>query len=393
MKHLFLTLSLFLLTAHLTHAEEDDLIKGFDFTCTEEAINDAISSSKTLHFKELQDKAKIASLKICNNMLDDPTGSMSDVEILLKGTDSLVDASGNSFSFSAELYETWSKNFDFEIFNGMQPLAYDVSFYQPKIDNLFGGFKELELRQKGGRACRRKEPECITDIEYRSSRAKLSYPFYDNTEASEQQLNACENMGPGFSNCYKALEELSFAIKPYGHFVRIGNLDRAQKTLNLLNKQWDNFSKNSRYQTFPDKLLTTLIYRDQFNGQDWSGPPEYQFFLFHPGVVLTHFSANSDGDQTEMGLSMEWLGINKWDGDLPLGVSVTSVYADRNNSKDVGHGLMFHIKNKYSIGVAYHGDGDKSVFINLELFNWFTDKQDKYKKYEDKMGNFRLPSL
>ena len=72
---------------------------------------------------------------------------------------------------------------------------------------------------------------------------------------------------------------------------------------------------------------------------------------------------------------MEWVGINAWDWKLPIGVSLASVYTDRVSAKSVGHGLMFHINNDFSVGWANRG-GEHSFYINFEFKDWFGEKRD-----------------
>ena len=384
MKYLSLTVTLVVLLFNSAHADDQQLVKGFDIKCESTEIDAAVSHAT--YFKTLQDKAKIFALKTCENMLDNPTGSINDVDVLLEGTDNLVNPSGGNFSFKSALFEDWQQSFDSNLFEGMESLAYDFSFYQPNLVTKVDDFKGL-VTKTSDECADGDVPKCVFLLEYRSSTTEVTYQFHQNSEQSRKQVAACQQMG--FHNCEQALEDLSRAIEPYHYFIKAGHTSNVVKTLNHLNGQWDKFTKNSRHQTFIDKWLTTEIYHDQFNGRDWAEPPNYQFFLLHPGIVLDHFSAADRGEQTEIGLAIEWLGINRWDGDLPMGISLTSVYSDRSSGKRVGHGLMFHIHNNFSIGVVNRGNNDNSIFMNLNLFNWSTQQQDKYQAYEDKFGQFR----
>jgi len=337
------------------------------------------------HFKSLQEKAKLFALKTCKNMQADPTGSIDHVQVLLNGTDHLVDK-GRIFSFKSVLYEVWTKAFNPQIFNGMQELAYDFAFNQPDAVTNVDNFKGL-ITRKSDECADGNVSTCEYILEYRSSTAEVTYHFYANTEQSRRQKAECDRLG--FSSCAAALEDLRRAIAPYNYFIKAGHINTVIKTLHSLNKQWNRFSENSRHQTFIDKLLTTTIYQDQFNGKDWAGPPKYQYFMIHPDLVLDQYSMANHGEQTKVSLALEWGGINKWDGKVPLGFSVATVYSDRSVGKRFGTGAMFHIDNDYSIGVVYRGDNHYSVFVNLNLFNWFTEKQDKYDLYKDKFQNIR----
>jgi hypothetical protein len=59
-----------------------------------------------------------------------------------------------------------------------------------------------------------------------------------------------------------------------------------------------------------------------------------------------------------------------------------SVYKDRKEQPSLGTGVTFHIKNKYSFGYAFRDDGDDSIFFNIDILEWFGDKDTKYKKYK-----------
>ncbi|MEJ2393017.1 MAG: hypothetical protein P8019_16680 [Gammaproteobacteria bacterium] len=319
-------------------------------------------------------------------MQADPVGSIQDVNVLLKGTDQLKDKNdGVQFSFKSVLYETWMKRFNPGVFTGMQAIAYDFAFYQPSSVPNVDDFKELVVRTKNCATIG--ERSCTVSLQYRSSTADVTYHFFDNSPQSEAQENACEQAG--FANCLDALDSLRNAIAPYNYFIKIGHTGRVIKRLHELNTRWNEFSAHSRHQTFIDKWLTTRIYRDEYNGKDWVGPPKYQYFLFHPDLVLDQYSNAQRGDQTKISLAIEWVGINKWEGKVPLGISLASVYTDRVSGKRLGLGLMFHIDNNYSIGVVDRGDNHYSVFVNLNLFNWFTEKQDKYELYRDRLKNIR----
>lgn len=364
-------------------AEPEPLATGFDIVCDIKSFEN-LQTAK--YFTSLQNEAKLFALRTCENMLADPTGAIRNVDVLLKGTDELMGSDGYTFSFSSSLFKAWIDSFDSKVFDGMSSLAYDFSFHRPNAITRVDDFKGL-ITRTSDECADGDSSECRFSLEYRSSTAELTYRFYEKGDQSLQQAKVCQAMG--FSSCDKALEDLSLAIEPYNYFIKEGHTANVIKSLNKLNREWDSFSERSRYQTFIDKWLTTEIYSDQLNGKEWSMPPKYQYFLMHPSVVLDHFDSAEKGTQSEPGLAIEWIGINKWNGKFPMGVSLASVYADRSAGKRIGHGLMLHFDNSYSIGFANRGSGDNSVFINLNLFNWFTEKQDKYQTYKDKIGKFK----
>ena len=153
--------------------------------------------------------------------------------------------------------------------------------------------------------------------------------------------------------------------------------------LDRLNARWDDFLEISKSQTALEVLLTTQLNRSHFRQNHLVGPPPFQVIAFHPNLVYDDLDMAADGEQKELGLSVEWIGVNFWDWEIPFGVSFASVYADRASVDDVGHGLQFHIYNRYSIGWAKH-DGDSSVYVTVDLLKWFIDKRAQYKSYRDK---------
>ena len=90
----------------------------------------------------------------------------------------------------------------------------------------------------------------------------------------------------------------------------------------------------------------------------------------------------SDGEQMKEALAVEWLGVNYWNWKIPFGISAVSTYADRASVKDISHGLMFHVNNKYSFGLTRNGD-DNGIFFTLDLLKLFEDKQSNFTKYRD----------
>ena len=383
MKNSYIIACLIVFLSSKTIADSPPLAKGFDIKCDVTAMQDI---AKAKHFEPLQNKAKQFALRTCENMLANPTGVINDVNVLLNGADNVGEPAGTKISFKTSLYKSWMGSFDSNLFGGMHELALDFVVYQPSGVTLVDDFKTLETRTSDECAYGN-VPECKLTLDYRSSTAELTYLFFEKNSLNRRREEACVSMG--FSNCVDALNDLKLAIEPYSYFIKEGHTSNVVKTLNQLNREWDKFSEISRHQTFLDKWLTTEIYHDKFSGSDWATPPKYQYFLLHPSLVLDHFSSAEDGSKSEVGLAIEWIGINKWNGKIPIGVSLASVYADRSTGEKTGHGLMFHINNRYSIGFAKRGDGDNSVYINLNFLNWGNKQQDKYRTYKDRMGNFR----
>jgi hypothetical protein len=373
----------FIIFVQQAYAEGEDKIPGVyqlpDYKC-EMAELDGQQAARV--FTELQALARAYAIQTCKNIKQNPTKTMRDASALLKDTQQLTGHDGLSTTLSKAIYETFKKNFDFSAFKGMERYAYDLAYHQPRSVTNLADFKEMFVTNVGDCMFGIDSADCIVKLEYRSSNNTLDYPVFN-----EKHKKVCKDLG--FNNCLEAFEDIARAIKPYNFYIAQWQTGKVLDTLTKLNNEWDQFNKNSRYQTSLDKMVTTVRYSDEYNGEQWAAPPEVQYFFLHTSVVIDNFTHAPEGEEVEMGLAVEWVGYNNWNGSLPFGVSITSVYADREQGKQTGTGLMFHIDNNYSIGFVDRGNDDYSVFINLELFNLFIEKQDKYETYKDKMKAFR----
>lgn len=195
-------------------------------------------------------------------------------------------------------------------------------------------------------------------------------------------------LSKGFENCKAMYSEFERLGGIQNSYIKRWSSGRAEKNIYQTAERWQQFSAESRYQTPIDIWFTSFIYRDQLkNLEKLPEPPDYQLFLARPSIVIDHFDKARKGDKTEYSLSVEWLGFNRWQSSIPWGASITSVYSDRIDGQSVGHGLTLHLYNNFSIGVVDRGDGDKSVFVSLELMDWFGQAQQKYQAYKKRYFN------
>ena len=182
----------------------------------------------------------------------------------------------------------------------------------------------------------------------------------------------------------KCLESLNDFGKAFGHY-RAGydSLFSADSNLNLLKElgsEWDGFLGVSKHQTVWEVALTTHVQRNHFKADHIVGPPDLQMIALHPRLVYSHSDAAVDGEQQSVGLAVEWIGFNFWKWKIPLGASIASVYVDRASTPDVGHGVMLHINNTYSIGWADH-HGEDSFYVSLDLLKLFSDGKKTFGRY------------
>lgn len=195
----------------------------------------------------------------------------------------------------------------------------------------------------------------------------------------------------GKPTCTQLLKDLKVAIAPYKRTFAAAVASLVKSDLIQLSKHWDRMLDEGRSQTWLDLLVTSSLEHDAIKKNYFVKPPEIQWFLMHPSVVLENLKGASDGENDKIAVAIEWFGMNFWDKHrspigYPIGASLASVYTDRPEVNDVGHGLMFHIGNSYSIGWAYHGGNDNSVYVSMDLMKLFEDKKAQYSKWEEKIN-------
>lgn len=199
-----------------------------------------------------------------------------------------------------------------------------------------------------------------------------------NNSMAEQCANAYE----GATSCKDTAKWVENAIEPaFKPYQKVWLEKNYGDALELQNS-WKDFIENSRYQ-FPWEVFinTNVFYRNHFHGDALVAPPDVQYFVLHPTVVLEHIYDAEKGSRDDISLAVEWFGANWWK--KGVGVSLTSVYRDRSDIDSVGHGFTIHMKSIYSIGWVHRSDGNDSVFLNVDLAEWITDKKEKYKKYQE----------
>lgn len=208
-------------------------------------------------------------------------------------------------------------------------------------------------------------------------------PLEENTARfTINEVAQCGTISPG-SSCKEIFRDFGLAFNPYRSAY--DNVNDNTKQLTAMGKRWDEFLEVSKSQTVVEVFLTTWAQSGHFKKNHLVGPPSYQVIALHPHLVYNSMNKAPEGSKQQLGLAVEWLGVNFWDLSLgkfhlPLGISFASTYVDRANAKDVGHGAMLHIYNHYSVGFARHDDKN-SVYITVDLLKMFEDKKAKYDKY------------
>lgn len=175
----------------------------------------------------------------------------------------------------------------------------------------------------------------------------------------------CERAVRAFVDIY------AYAQKTYAAFDEY----KFAKNVGALRADWDNFFDASRGMTSLELLVNSRLHRKDETSQ-FSGPPDKQWVLLHPGIVIENVQAAADGEEFEEALALEVIGVNFWREDrwfVPSGGSLTLLYSDKASTDDLGIGLQFFFKSAYGIGFSNRG-GDSGVFVSLDLLKLFRDR-------------------
>jgi hypothetical protein len=244
--------------------------------------------------------------------------------------------------------------------------------YKSQFDALRGTFEKFDI-------IKARVPEFIVKTAMISGVEGYFEPLEDEQTGRFQieEVELCKTISPD-SSCRSIFEDFASAFNPYRSvYDRVyDNTDRLAE----LGREWDTFLEVSKSQTFLEVWLTTWFNRKHFKRNKLVGPPEFQVIALHPQLVYDRMSKAPDGSNQELGLAVEWIGINFWDLKVPLGISLASIHVDRPVEKEAGHGAMLHFYNKYGIGWARHGDKD-SFYITIDLLKMLERKKETYDRY------------
>ena len=183
-------------------------------------------------------------------------------------------------------------------------------------------------------------------------------------------------------------DELEKALELVHNFRVSDQLKKVGTHVAGIEKGWQSFMDDARFQTTLDVWFTTLWYSDKWKSADLQGPPPVQYFVLHPTLIYSYMPDASRGEELKPVPAVEWFGMNWWQTKVPLGFSITSVYNDRPDGNAFLHGLTVHVDNAYSFGMVGTGD-ERTFFVNLDLMDWFTDKKGKYDKYAAQFEEYR----
>lgn len=196
-------------------------------------------------------------------------------------------------------------------------------------------------------------------------------------DASRVRAGSCRELLVHYQAIYAGVHHL--LQKEYAKHVR--------EYLDVMQRKWDDFLEKSRSQTWWELAVNSRLWRQGKKSGEFLEPPDRQWILFHPSVVLEHVSKAADGNRTEEGLMIEVVGANWWQNDKwyqPSGASYVWVYSDRAGLRDWTNGVAVHFANKYTIG-ATRRDGRTGYFLSVDVLELYKDKKKTLDEYTTKL--------
>lgn len=359
MQHLLVIIVLFL--AIPSYAETE---KSSSEVSTESISCKDPDSIPSEHFKKLQDRSSAVSLALCRTLLLPESRKTSDIQ------DELL------FQYSIEVKTTAE--------NGFRKYGFK------NLNRPFDSFSSIVVE---GSFESKKLPDF--NVEAISQTSLLNdtviFYFHEKRKRGSFPLAKDDDCKPDYDGdtCFAALADFALAVNPYKYLYKSMTASETQGKLKTLSKRWDNYLDSARSQTALDILLTTMIEHRHFKKGYLVGPPSRQWTLLHPSLVYEHINSAPDGENNQISIAIEWLGVNWWDKKRSLlpfavGASIATTYSDRLEVKDVGHGIMLHFDNQYSIGWANH-DGEDGFYIALDMFKLIKNKKERFDYYKEKM--------
>ncbi len=324
------------------------------------------SIKKTTVYTDLQGKITSMAKEMCQN---------------LKNTESVFYFSpSNTFMMGKHEYQVMSEVskkimelFPENVFNGASLFASSWKEVPSGSEVMQQDYGKFKLITNPGRRL----PDGTSTTSYEvEGRLGLTRLIYD--DANPEQSNYCINAHG--RTCDVVMRDLENAVSLYNYFAVEYVSERVQKSIGTSLKEWEAYRKTAPVIGFFSRIITTKYHSEHFydfKNNPYPGPPPSQIRAIELSFVVEHLPSAEDSDETEIGVALEWLGFNDWDNEvIPWGMGITSVYVDRKDSKSLGHGLMLHLDNSYSIGVVRRGD-DNTVFFNIDFAKWFGENKQK----------------
>ena len=188
------------------------------------------------------------------------------------------------------------------------------------------------------------------------------------------------------------------------NYLDRGLLLRHLKEAEIAKQQWDIYFNEARFQWWWEvwnngrRMMNNGGCDENDKTQMREGfcrVPTNQVILFHPDIALHYVRGADTSEELKPSFFIELIGQNSWnwasDGTMQnaRGWSIIATYTHLNSGKDWGYGLMYHYRNRYSIGLT-STDGNAGLILSLDLSDKFFERKTKYKSY---LENLRKPSF
>jgi hypothetical protein len=216
------------------------------------------------------------------------------------------------------------------------------------------------------------------------------YSFIITDPADDENRKNCAKsemmLKPEVNYCYDLAVSFNDTFNLYLSSINQGMTKSNEVKITSIRSSWDLYAKEARSLTLLDTMFTSWIHNDYYKQDHFVGPAATQYFALRPSLVYEHISDKNNGDRDEEAIAIELIGINWWNLEYPIGVSVAALYSDRSNVKSVSPSLMFHINNQYSLGYTFRSDedGGNGIFLSVDFMKLFGDEvsgTDIAKKY------------
>lgn len=252
---------------------------------------------------------------------------------------------------------------------GLKEVGIDVSGL---LDNFSDDFNSSNRRKWPSFSINNFVGKYILSIDYNTEKS-LSFTENDNDKciATDAYKVSCNHVLDVFVDSFNLYKTLVSKIEA----------SKAVENSKFNTDQWEKYFTSTRSQTAIELSINSKIYKDKITSKHFVPPPSLQVIFLHPNLMMEYVDEADEGNQFKESLAIEWVGVNMWDTKIPFGASLISSYSDRSGVRDVGHGLLIHINNKYSIGVTDH-DGETGYSISVDLLKLFESAQSKKNWFE-----------
>jgi len=206
---------------------------------------------------------------------------------------------------------------------------------------------------------------------------------------SATELQHCDDYAQEIKAGASCLEALTAFKVAYDYALSVltkNDLKKLHNKIKAYTGYWNEFSENSKAQTYLELALNGFIYDKKNSGVRFNKPPSHQWVFMHPSLVSEHVHSAQSGEKEKRGLMLEILGVDYWKQDnwyLPTGGSFVAMNFERTNMPDTRLGLSLTFKHKYLLGFTTNSNHDNGVFISWNLLKSVEDVKEKLRDFKN----------